>query len=617
MIFGVWSKKSPIGFHLIDERKLLKRGLQKKAGDHFAFFYLPDAVRTGIGQWSGVFQLSNGKRILLFQGNVFGGGDWPFAARKKSAPASAEKFFQNPADQFRRLNGHFAGAVFNASANTLILFRDHFGVEPLYYYQDPTGDVYFGSNPLFLLKIGFFPREVNFKGLHTYLLFNYIPLEDTIIDGVKKVKPGHLVAFNGSQARSRRYWYLSFEWNESRTEEETAEELVGLLKDAVRIRVENGKVKPGAFLSGGMDSSSVVGLSSQFLSQRLHTFSFRCKGESYDESHYAQFMSDAYKTQHHLVEFPPEESLSIRELVDLMPEPFSDIGIEVASYILARYAGELVDFILSGDGGDELFAGHPVYIADRMAQRFDKVPGLLQKPVIGLFQLFPDSDKKKSFTVKAKRFAYSFNFPAKLYSNRWRIYYTPRELEQALVPDAWEVLRRYDPLEDIAAVYRETDGPDFLSRTLYGDYATVVNFYLMRMYILRHFGIEARFPMFDYRLVEFAATIPSHLKIPNNGDTKYILKKAMEGILPDEIVHRKDKLGHSVPMKNWMRDAGVVKSFLNEVLSEENVRRRGLFRPEFIRELFDEHQSRKFNHSHRIWAMAVLELWLQKHFDSL
>ena len=615
MIFGVWSKESPLAFRLIEEKKLQKNGLKKGTGQNFAFYYLPETVQTSLKRYSGVFEDRQAGRTLLIQGDIFGTEGWPFVQAAGKHSAAREHFWQNPDNVLRNLNGHFAGAIYDGKNHKLTLFRDHFGVEPLYYYQDSVGDVYFGSNPLFLLKIGFFPREINFKGLHTYLLFNYIPLEDTIVAGVKKVKPGHLVEFEGDHAGSRRYWYLSFEWNETRTEEETAAELVDLLKDAVRIRIENGKIKPGAFLSGGMDSSSVVGLSSQFLSQQLHTFSFRCKGESYDESHYAQFMSDAYKTKHHLVEFPPEESLSIRELVDLMPEPFSDIGIEVASFILARYAQDLVDFILSGDGGDELFAGHPVYIADRMAQWFDKVPSILQKPVIGIFQLFPDSDKKKSFTVKAKRFAYSFNFPAKLYSNRWRIYYTSRELEQALVPDAWEVLRRYDPLEDIAAIYKEADGPDFLSKTLYGDYATVVNFYLMRMYILRHFGIEARFPMFDYRLVEFAATIPSHLKIPNNEDTKYILKKAMEGILPDEIVHRKDKLGHSVPMKNWMRDAEVVKSFLRETLSEENVKRRGLFKPEFVNRLFEEHQSRKFNHSHRLWAMAVLELWMQKHFD--
>ena len=188
-------------------------------------------------------------------------------------------------------------------------------------------------------------------------------------------------------------------------------------------------------------------------------------------------------------------------------------------------------------------------------------------------------------------------------------------MREALSPDIFNELQKFAPLNEIAAIYEEADGPDVLSKALYGDYATVVNFYLTRMYTLRHFGIEARFPMFDYRLVEFAATIPSNLKIPNSEDTKYILKKAMEGILPDEIVHRKDKLGHSVPMKNWMREAEVVKGFLQDVLSEETVRRRGLFKPGFVRRLFEEHQARRFNHSHRIWAMAVLELWLQKHFD--
>jgi asparagine synthase (glutamine-hydrolysing) len=530
-----------------------------------------------------------------------------------------EKLFRNFTQEdfsvLSRLNGHFAGAFFHAKTRKLHLFRDHFGVEPLYYYHNKD-TLIFCSSPLFLLKNDFVPRELNPEGLYTYFLFNYNPLENTIIRDLLKVEPSSVLSFDGNELTSRKYWRLSYLWNESRSEEETVEDLRRLLRSAVHSRLNGKAGRAGAFLSGGMDSSTVVGLSSEVIDSGLHTFSFRCRGESFDESHYAQIMSEAYRTNHHLVEFPPQKSLLIEKLAEQMPEPFSDIGIEVATFLLGTEAAETVDYILTGDGGDELFAGHPVYIADRVARIIDRVPAAVKVPIFWFFSQFSDSDKKKSFPVKAKRFAYSANFPPTLYSNRWRIYYTEQELMQGLEASAWDWIRNFDPLPAMAKIYEEADGPDFLSRSLYGDYYTVVKFYLMRMNQLRPFGIEPRFPMFDYRLVEYAATIPSRLKIRSSEDTKYILKKAMEGILPDEIVFRKDKLGHSVPMKNWIRYSDEVRAFLQDVLSEQNLKRRGLFRPAFVQTLFEQHLSKKFNHSHRLWALAVLELWLQKHFDA-
>jgi len=589
-------------------------GVQAECGPGYALYWAPEKGGQYAHTHAGVVRVPGANAILLLQGHLFD-LPWKDSGQTGALAAIADRFREGGSEGLKDWNGHFAGAYLDLDGSRLLLFRDHFGVEPLYYYQRGTA-LLFSSDPLFLLHSGLVPKELDPKGLHTYFLFNYVPLSETIVRGLKKVEPAHVLEFDGDSIRTGRYWKLSFRWDEGRSEEETARQLVLELKDAIRVRTDNGALQPGAFLSGGMDSSTVVGLASEYLDRPLATFSFRCRGESFDESRYAEIVSKAYGTQHHLVEFPPDKSLSITKLVELMPEPFSDIGIEVASFILGEYAGGKVQYILSGDGGDELFAGHPVYIADRVALRIDKVPGFIKAPIFGFFNLFPDSDKKKSFTVKAKRFAYSARFSPALHSNRWRIYYTREELQRALTPDAWQMVEGTDPLSDVEAIYREVDAPDFLSRSLYGDYATVVKFYLTRMNVLRHFGIEPRFPMFDRRLAEFAATIPSKLKIRASEDTKYILKKAMDGILPDEIVYRKDKLGHSVPMKNWMRDAEVVHRFLREVLSEENLRRRGLFRPDFVATLFEEHMSKKFNHSHRLWAMAVLELWLQKHFDA-
>ena len=618
MIFGICSKK-PINFDRQYLSKLKNQDSVNSAkSESFGFVYIPEKINTAQKNFSGIWYDKENKRRILIQGHVFNakqlGQKFGFEESIPFIQMVSQLYSSNGAEIFKQINGHFAIAIYDERDGKLILVRDHFGAEPLYFYSDQD-TIIFCSDPLFLLKNNFIPKEINYKGLYTYFLFNYLPTKDTIISDLLKLKPAHSLVWQNGGQKLHRYWHLSFKQKKDKDESYYTKNILDLLKDAVAIRLENGKAKPGAFLSGGMDSSSIVGLSGPVLKQKMSTFSFRCKGETFDESSYAKFMSDSYGTDHHLVEFPQEETGKIAALTEIMPEPFTDIGIEIATFLLAEYAGDKADYILTGDGGDELFAGRPVYIADKVAKYFDKVPRFIQLPIIKVLQLLPDTDKKKSLPVKAKRFSYSFNFPASLYSNRWRIYYTSKELQNALEPDLWEKIKGKDPLPDIKALYHDADGDDFLSKTLHGDYATVVNFYLTRMSILRHFGIEAKYPMFDYRLVEFAATMPSNLKIKGNNDTKYILKKTMTGVLPDEIVFRKDKLGHSVPMKNWMRESSELKSLINDVLSEKNIKKRGFFKPQYIKKMIEDHQAKKVNNSHRIWALVVLELWLQKHFD--
>jgi asparagine synthase (glutamine-hydrolysing) len=448
-------------------------------------------------------------------------------------------------------------------------------------------------------------------------LFNYNPTSDTVIKRIKEVPPGHALVCENGRVRFEKYWRLTYgEQFGNRSEGQYREELLELMKSSIRLRLADSALKPGAFLSGGMDSSSVVGLMRPMLdSKSIHTFSFRCEGKSFDESAYAKIMSKTYQTDHHQVEFPPEEIRRVEELVECMDEPFSDIGIEIASFLLGRFAGGVVNYVLTGDGGDELFAGHPVYVADKVANVVDKVPGFILKPFTSLFQHLPDTDDKKSLAVKAKRFSYSFNFPAALHSNRWRIYYTAEEMRRLCKASVLDSINGSDPSAAISDLYKDADGPDYLSRTLYGDYHTVVDFYFRRLQLIRNFGVEARTPLFDHRLVEYAAKIPSHLKIRGYDETKYILHRTMEGVLPDEIVFRKDKLGHSVPMKNWMREAPAVRDLISSVLSPEALKRRGLFDPEFVQNLMAQHLNKSHNHSHRVWSLMMLELWLQKNID--
>lgn len=560
--------------------------------------------------------VSSGTATVCFYGVLYGREP----VRNTEAGASPESpaehvlglYRRSGAEGLKRLNGRFACLIADSASRSVLLLRDQIGLMPLY-YAETRGQVIFGASIWDLTRHPKLGKRIDPEALHRYLLFNYLPGELSIFSGIRKLRAGHAIRIDADGVSVRPYWRLSFADVLDLPPEHIQSDLLDLLRKSIRIRTDASEPAAGAFLSGGMDSSTVVGLLRPMTDKPVHTYSFRCRGRSFDESNYARILSEAAGTDHHLVEYPAEEVLSLPEMVAHMDEPFSDIGIEIASFILGRAARNDVSSVLTGDGGDELFGGHPVYLADRMAARFDDLPGFVRRAVQWAAGLLPDTDDKKSFAVKAKRFAYSVDFPASLHANRWRMYYLSHEIRRLCTPDLARSLAETDPLSGIIRLYDEADGPDTLSRTLYGDYHTVVHFYLRRMDLLRAFGIEGRFPMFDPDLVTYAARIPSDLKIRNNQETKAILHQTMAGVLPDAIVFRKDKLGHSVPFKNWLRESGPVRRTVRNTLSESNLKKRGYFDPAFVRTLIDEHLRKRHNHSHRLWALTVLETWMNHH----
>jgi len=556
--------------------------------------------------------------ILAFQGKIFNQQELcqTFGTESRGHPQSIEliarAYLRDGPEGFAKLNGSFACVLWDQRKRCLLLVRDHLGIETLY-YSSSGGQLVFSCSLKTLSRALPRSKALNEGALREYLLFNYNPGQETLFQGIRKLRPAHYLKWEKGRAEEKRFWYLSFRRGERKAEPQYQEELLALMRQAVELRADAKDKAVGAFLSGGMDSSTVVGLLRPILLGELHTFSFHCAGKSFDESHYAQVMAHHYGTIHHQMEFTPEKVDVIAQVVESQEEPFCDIGIEIASYLLGQECRASVPYVLTGDGGDELFAGHPVYLADRVARIYDRVPHLIRQPLSKVLQALPDTNKKKSLVVKAKRFAYSCNFPSELYGNRWRIYYTDDELHRLFSGDSRRSNSEFDPYGDLRRLYKEADGVEDLDKALYGDYHTVVDFYLRRMALVRRFGVEARFPMLDYRLVEYAATIPPDLKIRQGSDTKYILRNTMKGLLPDEIIFRKDKLGHSVPMKNWMRDSKFVRDFVRDILCEEAVRSRGLFDPKYVQAMISQHLRRTHNHSHRLWALVVLELWLRQN----
>jgi len=507
-----------------------------------------------------------------------------------------------------RINGDFSAALWQNSHKRLVLARDRIGAGNLFVWRRGD-DIAFSSSLRDLVVLLEKQGDLNYSTLLRYLTFCYNPSAETFFTGIRRLEPAHVLVWKPGSMVDQQYWDLNFE-NSEKHEAAVAEAVRNKLAQAVHLR-QDTEQPAGAFLSGGLDSSTVVSLLRRGTSEPISTFSFRCRGQSFDESEYAKIVADAFGTDHHLVEYTPESVLKAGEMTRLMHEPFSDVGINIGTFILASKAREGAKYLFTGDGGDELFAGHPVYVADKGAALFSRIPGLLLKPVFSLGRRLHDSDRKKDFRVKYKRFSESYFFPEELGTHRWRVYYHHDRLQNTVTSQVLDAGNFDSIFSYVIDINRRARAEDALGASLYSDYQTVVQFYLRRMDMARSFGLRPRMPMLDPDVVSYCSKVSSNLKIKGFSDTKYIERVAVMPLLPYEITHRSDKLGHSVPLKNWMRDNETVRSFMQDVLSKETLSARNLVQPDAVQVMYEEHMERQFNHSHRLWALVVLELWLQ------
>jgi asparagine synthase (glutamine-hydrolysing) len=520
--------------------------------------------------------------------------------------------------RLREVEGQFAIAWWDARRGILTLIRDHFGIEPLCYaIQDRQ--LVFGSFGRDVAAAMPRPPGLSMQGLVEYLTHCYLPGDTTLFDGVMRVPGGSAVEFNAASGTRRvSSWYrLSFADPVPPNEADIAARYRELLEAAVVRRLNDDRT--GVLLSGGMDSSSAVTFARRHMTGPISSFSFRCAGAGFDESGFARQLAAELGTQHTEVEYGEPEALAAVASVGAMDMPFCDIGIEIGTWLLSQAAGPRVDYLLTGDGGDEIWASHPVYAAQKIMRWYDRtpIPRPLRAALVRACSLVKDSDQKRNLAVVLKRILPEASYPDGLRHYRWRMYYTLGGLRSLLTPQLAANLGEVDPFAAVAESFSQYQGPDDgISACLYSDYRTVSSFYFSRLYLARSFGLEARLPFYDRDLVEFGARIPLHLKLEGIERTKRLFRVAMEGILPDIINHRRDKMGNSVPFKNWLRQDGPLSRLVRETLTGEEFLNRGLVRRESVVRLLDEHRQRRHNHSHRIWALFVLEQWFRKHFRS-
>jgi asparagine synthase (glutamine-hydrolysing) len=498
-----------------------------------------------------------------------------------------------------RLRGMFAIAVWDARARRLLLARDRFGIKPLY-WSAQGGVLSFGSELKALRVLGL-REEIDVDALEAYLAFNAIPAPLTIFRGIHKLGPGQLLSFTPGGSPEVREWCRPMPAAADRlrgeSEEELAEEVRARLRDSVRAHLV-ADVPVGVFLSGGVDSGALAALAAQETEGRVSTFSIGFEEQSFDELAGARLVAERYGTDHH------ERVLRVGggEVVDLLPEivaafdePFADSSA-LPTYLVSRLAGEHVKVALSGEGGDELFGGYHTYVADLLAPRLAPL-ARLARPFV---ERIPSSSRRVSLDYKARRFVRAAHLPPLDRHHGFKEILAP-ELRTALL-DGMRTRPPADPLDPWREHWAATAGAEELARLQELD----LNLYLPSDLLVKTdrasmaHSLEARVPFLDPHVAELALALPTRMKVRGR-QKKVLLRRAMEPLLPPEVVHGA-KRGFSIPAAAWLR--GDLEPFARDVLGQARLVDRDV-----ALRLLDEHVARRDDHSRPLWGLLCLELW--------
>jgi len=516
-------------------------------------------------------------------------------------------------EMVQHMNGMFVFALWDAKRHRLFIARDRFGEKPLYWgIFDHT--LLFASEPKVLLAHPAVKTSLNLQALRQYLSFDYVPAPLSIYQGISKLPAAHMLTLEDGQIETRPYWCLSYRTKQPvPTEAEAAEHLRKLLADSVRMRLVSD-VPLGVLLSGGVDSSAVTALAVQASSEPVKTFSISFAESSFDESSYARAVAKFLGTDHH------EERLSVNlaanlvgEIGSWMDEPFSDPSL-VPTYLLSRFTRKHVTVALGGDGGDELFAGYPMYRGHRWAEIYSRVPGMLKTAIIEpLVRLLPVKTKNLSFDYKALRFITGAKYDPLVRHHVWFGSFTPEEQTQLLTAAALAASDS-DIYRDARRMLEECDAEDGVERMqnldtrlyLAEDILTKVDRASMAV------SLEVRAPFLDRRVAEYAASLPANYKLRGR-KTKYILKRAVADLVPP-FVTRRSKKGFGVPVAEWLK--GKLRPLARDLLSQERVRKAGVFNAAYVTRLQDEHERGVANHRKPLWTLLMFELWHESFIET-
>ena len=513
-------------------------------------------------------------------------------------------------DCVRKLNGMFAFAIWDERGERLLLVRDRIGIKPLHYALIDSQFI-FASEIKALLKHPAIKREIDFVSLSKYLTFEYVPAPNTIFRGIKKLLPGHILIWEKGKVSISQYWNPSFTTHHSPlTTHQYIERLLDLLEASVKRRLISN-VPLGAFLSGGIDSSSIVSFMSELIPGKVKTFCIGFEDQSFDESDYANRVARYFGTDHHQEILSPKRLLDlIPEIVEVLDEPFGDASI-IPTYLLSEFTRRYVKVSLSGDGGDELFAGYPTYQAHRVAGVYEKLPELIQKGIARIVGKFPVSTSNISLDFKAKRFISGIRYSPEIRNFIWLGSFNPEEKQRLFLAEVNDQIAGEDLFREVREQLGGCDADNLLEKILCLD----MRFYLQDNMLVKidrasmANSLESRVPFLDHTLIEFITALPANLKL-KGFTTKYILKKAMGDKLPKGIANRSKK-GFGIPVARWVKKE--LKGLVLDMFNEKRIQREGFFDHRFINDLLKDHFEGRRDNRKLIWTLLVFELWHQKY----
>ena len=502
-----------------------------------------------------------------------------------------------------KLRGMFAFAIWDAKKQSLFIARDRVGKKPLYYTLTPEGALIFGSELKSLLQHPSMRREINPQAIDAYLTWGYVPDPLSILKGIRKLPPGHYLTFANGRVDVTCYWDFRYEpvqGETSRRAEDYLEELRSLLSESVRLRLI-ADVPLGAFLSGGIDSSTIVGLMAREMSQPVKTFSIGFNEDSYNELKYARIAARHFGTDHHEFVVTPDLCQIVDDLAWFLDEPFADSSA-IPTYMVSKLAREHVKVVLSGDGGDELFAGYTRYVIDQRRSGFAGLPRFVRHGLMApLSRHLPHGARGRNFLHNVAldsldRYLDSISIFTELnkpllYTDAFRGQLQRNGDEVIPFRSYAERVRTGEPLDTLLYIDSKTYLP--------GDILTKVDRMSMAV------SLEARVPLLDHKLIEFVNSIPASLKL-NGLETKHVFKQAIRDFVPAEILNR-PKQGFGVPVDEWINQQ--LRERIHDTLTEQRTRERGYIAPAYVQLLLDEHERGRRDHSTQLWTLFMLELW--------
>lgn len=508
---------------------------------------------------------------------------------------------------FSDLNGMFAFAIWDSREKSLILARDRIGIKPLFYYEDREKFI-FASEIKSILAYDTIDKSKDYHGLFDFLTFNYIPAPKTIYKQIKKLSPGHFLQYRNGKIIIRSYWDYEYQKDHSLTESKACSIFEELLYDAIKIRLMS-EVPLGAFLSGGIDSSTIAHFITRHnLKEELHTFSigFDIKSK-YNELPFSSVVAQQLNTIHHTKVVKPGMVELLPKVMTLLDEPMSDPS-NIPTYLLSEFTRNYVTVALSGDGGDELFAGYERQKVINILKRFYNLPHGLQNFLTQyIFSKLKSTEQKDGRLPSINRVLNDIMNGYSQTYQRWVTNFNNELMQKILKPDLYNEYLDYQVYGIIQDCFSNSNNAINQSLSYETHYYLPDDLLVKVDRMSMGHSLEVRVPFLDHRLVEFAASLPVHMKIKGH-TTKYLLKKVMSDYLPKPII-KKPKQGFSPPIKEWLKDD--LADYCQELFNQQNLS--CYFNRESLNNLLNEHYSNARDFQYQIWTLLVFSIWLDQN----